>query len=55
MAVANMPEIKIDISHQGRYIALENISDPSNLGAVARTEEALGVRGIIVSTNGCEP
>lgn len=55
MAVANMPETKINISHQGRYIALENISDPSNLGAVARTAEALGVSGIIVSTNGCDP
>lgn len=43
------------IDKKGRYIALENIQDPSNLGAVARTAEALGVGGIIVSDNGCDP
>ena len=44
-----------DISVTGRYVALENIADPSNLGAVARTAEALGVDGIILSGNGCDP
>ncbi len=43
------------IESNGRYIALENVADPSNLGAVARTAEALGVSGIIVSSNGCDP
>lgn len=43
--------IKID----GKYIALENVADPSNLGAVARTAEALGIDGIIVSSGGCDP
>lgn len=44
------PELRKD----GRYIALENVSDPSNLGAVARTAEALGVSGIVLS-GGCDP
>ena len=35
----------------GRYIALEGIQDPSNLGAIARTAEALGIDGMI--TYGC--
>ena len=39
----------------GMYIALENMQDPSNLGAVARTAEALGISGIIVSGQGCDP
>ena len=43
-----------EIRRDGRYIALENVSDPSNLGAVARTAEALGVSGIILS-GGCDP
>lgn len=43
------------ISKNGKYIALENISDPSNLGAVSRTAEALGIDGIILSDNGCDP
>jgi len=35
----------------GKYIALENIQDPSNLGAICRTAEALGINGAILS--GC--
>ena len=40
-----------DIRFEGKYIALENIQDPSNLGAICRTAEALGVDGAILS--GC--
>jgi len=36
----------------GRYIALENVQDPGNLGAIARTAEALGMAGLLVS-GGC--
>lgn len=35
------------IDFSGKYIALENIQDPSNLGAVCRTAEALGISGAI--------
>ncbi len=42
---------KIDFN--GRYIALENIQDPSNLGSICRTAEALGLSGLIVS-GGCD-
>lgn len=55
MAVARIPERKAAIESRGRYIALENISDPSNLGAVARTAEALGADGIILTAGGCDP
>ena len=44
---------KIDLT--GRYVALENIADPSNLGAISRTAEALGVSGIILTSGGCDP
>ncbi len=44
-----------NIHPNGRYIALENIADPSNLGAIARTAEALGVSGIILSSSACDP
>lgn len=56
IAVAKIPEnSNHKIDKNGRYIALENLSDPSNLGAVSRTAEALGVSGIIVSDNSCDP
>lgn len=46
-------EFTRDLNVNGRYIALENVQDPSNLGAVCRTAEALGLDGIIVS-GGCD-
>ncbi len=49
--------IKKDVSKKlnpnGKYIALENLQDPSNLGAVCRSAEALGLDGLIVS-GGCD-
>ena len=43
------------LNKNGKYIALENISDPTNLGAVSRTAEALGIDGIIISSDSCDP
>ena len=37
----------------GKYILLENVQDPSNLGAVSRTAEALGLDGLIIN-GGCD-
>lgn len=55
IAVAHKPQKpEIDFK-KGRFIGLENLQDPSNLGAVARTAEALGVSGIIMSKNCCDP
>ncbi len=46
--LCRMRETSCEINPEGKYIALENIQDPSNLGAVARTAEALGISGAIV-------
>lgn len=45
---------KHTISNFGKYIALENIQDPSNLGAISRTAEAFGIDGLILE-NCCDP
>ncbi len=42
-----------DIRPDGRYLALENLQDPSNLGAISRSVEALGLDGLIVC-GGCD-
>ena len=55
IAIAKIPNNSSCISKNGRYIALENLADPSNLGAIARTAEALGVDGIILSSDSCDP
>lgn len=39
------------IDYSGKYIFLENLRDPGNLGTVIRTAEAFGMSGVIV--NGC--
>lgn len=41
-------------SASGRYVACENIADPSNLGAIARTAEALGCDGLILLGHCCD-
>ena len=42
------------ILNQGHYAALENIQDPSNMGTILRTAEALGVDGVILSVDCCD-
>ncbi len=42
------------INKQGRYAALENLQDPSNLGTILRTAEALGADGVILSGDCCD-
>lgn len=39
----------------GRYLALEDVQDPANIGAVIRTAEAMGAAGLIVSAGCCDP
>lgn len=41
------------IRPDGKYILLENVQDPSNLGAVSRVAEALGIDGMFVC-GGCD-
>ena len=54
IAVCPIPGPSREINSQGRYVALENVSDPTNVGAVARTAEALGVDGMIISGDSCD-
>lgn len=55
IAVVKIPSLSPEILSDGRYIALENLNDPSNLGAISRTAEALGVSGIILSSDSVDP
>lgn len=45
--------LSVSLKPDGRYILLENVQDPSNLGAVSRTAEALGIDGLFVC-GGCD-
>lgn len=48
-------ERSVESIENGKYLVLENTADPANLGAMARTAEALGISGIIISNVSCDP
>lgn len=52
-AVCKMRSQDIEIDFSKKYIALDNVQNPDNLGAISRTAEALGVCGIILES-GCD-
>ncbi len=56
LCLCEMPDFSnIKVRENGRYIALEHLADPSNIGAIARTAEALGIDGIFLSKDSCDP
>lgn len=46
-------QLQTQMDAGGKYLALSFVQNPDNLGAVARTAEALGITGLIVE-NGCD-
>ncbi len=42
------------IKNGGKFLALENIQDPNNLGTILRSAEAFGVSGVIMSSDCCD-
>ncbi len=46
-AVCSMSDEVLQINGK-KYIALDNVQDPSNMGNIIRTAEALGIDGIII-------
>ncbi len=57
MCVVKIPETVGNVCDidKGKYIILENTADPANLGTISRTAEALGIDGLIISKQGCDP
>ena len=51
--ICKAERVSAQIQPNGKYIALENLQDPSNLGAVCRSAEAIGLDGVIV-VGGCD-
>ncbi|MGN0571064.1 MAG: TrmH family RNA methyltransferase [Candidatus Fimenecus sp.] len=48
-----LPETPLSIQKGGKYVVLDNVQNPQNLGAIARTAEAFGVNGLFVG-GGCD-
>lgn len=53
ICVCEIPAFSSMPQNQGKFVILEQVSDPSNLGAVARTAEAMGIDGLFIS-GGCD-
>ena len=53
VCTVKIPENTFEYREGGKYIALDTVQNPDNLGAVSRTAEALGIDGLIVS-GGCD-
>ena len=44
----------VTIKNGGKFLALDNVQDPNNLGTVLRSAEAFGVSGVILSNDCCD-
>ncbi len=53
IACTKIPDISFSSIKKGRYILLEDLQDPGNIGAVIRTAAAFGIDGVIVC-GGCD-
>lgn len=42
------------INNGGKFLALDNVQDPNNIGAILRSAEAFGVNGVIMSDDCCD-
>lgn len=52
--ICKKPALDTKPDYQGKYLFLENISDPGNFGTIVRTAEAFGLSGILAA-GGCDP
>ncbi len=55
-AVCRMEPLRplAELDPNGKYIGVENLQDPGNLGAVMRTAEALGLQGLVLLGDCCD-
>lgn len=42
------------INSNGKYLILNNLQDPGNLGTLLRTADAVGLNGVVLSNNCCD-
>ncbi len=43
-----------DFSNGGKYLVLDNLQDPGNVGTILRTADAVGIDGVVMCNNCCE-
>ncbi|GGC82427.1 TrmH family RNA methyltransferase [Enterococcus wangshanyuanii] len=51
-AVVKMPDREQVLSYSGRWLLLDNVQDPGNVGTMIRTADAAGLTGVVLGS-GC--
>lgn len=54
VAEVTMPHRELEELQAGRYLVLEDIQDPGNLGTMIRTADAAGLDGVIISNKSAD-
>lgn len=54
IGVCNKSNITIDLANSSRFIILDNVQDPGNVGTIIRTAYSFGYDGIIVGNDCCD-
>lgn len=49
IAEVDMPQLAFSTDYQGKYLILEDVQDPGNLGTIIRTADAAGFDGVFLS------
>ncbi|MGP6452175.1 TrmH family RNA methyltransferase [Streptococcus dysgalactiae subsp. equisimilis] len=49
IAEVDMPQLVFPTDYQGKYLILEDVQDPGNLGTIIRTADAAGFDGVFLS------
>ena len=47
----DLPFVAENIDKNGKYLVLDNLQDPGNLGTLLRTADAVGVSGVVMTDN----
>ncbi len=53
-AIAKKINKNFSIISGGKYLLLENLQDPANIGTIIRTADAVGLDGVILSSDCCD-
>lgn len=51
--IAQLP-ISTRISYQGKWLLLDHVQDPGNVGTIIRTADAAGYQGVVLSTDSAD-
>lgn len=50
----DVPFLKENLDEEGKYVVLNHLQDPGNIGTLLRTADAVGVSGVIMTNNCCD-